>query len=150
MVRCCLNTKGKVVMSGMGFGFGVADIMFSAVPVIVVIGFIVVFGTMIAGLFSAAKQRRYNRSQPVLTVDAKVVSKRGDTSYHTHHHGTPGEAGHHTTRSSSTSYYATFEVESGDRMEFMVTGQESGMLVEGDTGRLTFQGTDYKGFERRR
>ncbi len=132
------------------FGFGIAGLMFSIIPVIVVLGFIFVFGTIIASGIRAAKQRRYNRSQPVLTVDARVVSKRGDTSYHTHHHGTPGKAGHHTTRHSSTTYYATFEVESGDRMEFTISGEESGMLMEGDQGRLTFQGTDYQGFERRR
>ncbi|QHT61986.1 DUF2500 domain-containing protein [Paenibacillus lycopersici] len=45
-------------------------------------------------------------------------------------------------------HYITFEVESGDRMEFQVTGEESGMLVEGDQGKLTFRGTRYKGFQR--
>jgi len=29
-----------------------------------------------------------------------------------------------------------------------MTGQEYGMLVEGDKGNLTFQGTRYLGFER--
>ena len=47
-----------------------------------------------------------------------------------------------------TSYYDTFEVESGSRMELAVSGEEYGMLAEGDRGRLTFQGTRYKGFER--
>lgn len=42
----------------------------------------------------------------------------------------------------------TFEVESGDRMEFAVRGQDYGMLVEGDTGRLGFQGTRFLDFER--
>jgi hypothetical protein len=44
--------------------------------------------------------------------------------------------------------YVTFEVESGDRMEFHVAGHEYGMLIEGDTGNLTFQGTRYLGFDR--
>jgi hypothetical protein len=34
-------------------------------------------------------------------------------------------------------------------MELQVDGSEYGMLVEGDQGRLTFQGTRYLGFERR-
>jgi len=42
----------------------------------------------------------------------------------------------------------TFLVESGDRIELCVSGTEYGMLVEGDTGRLTFQGTRYLSFER--
>ena len=50
---------------------------------------------------------------------------------------------HHSTR-----YHVTFEVESGDRMELSLSGHEFGMLVEGDTGRLSFQGTRYLSFER--
>jgi len=40
-------------------------------------------------------------------------------------------------------------VESGDRMELHVAGHEFGMLIEGDRGMLTFQGTRYLGFERK-
>lgn len=57
-----------------------------------------------------------------------------------------GAHGYHTT--SSTSYYVTFQVESGDRMELQVSGREYGMLAEGDIGKLTFQGTRYLSFER--
>ena len=31
---------------------------------------------------------------------------------------------------------------------FIYSGKEYGMLVEGDIGKLTFQGTRYHGFER--
>ena len=44
----------------------------------------------------------------------------------------------------------TFQVESGDRMEFHVPGNEYGLLAEGDAGRLSFQGTRYLAFERNR
>ena len=50
--------------------------------------------------------------------------------------------------SSRTYYYATFQVESGDRMELEVPDMEYGLLVEGDRGRLTFQGTRFQGFRR--
>nr|WP_202812801.1 DUF2500 family protein [Sporolactobacillus inulinus] len=43
-------------------------------------------------------------------------------------------------RSVVTHYYATFEVESGDRIEFEVSGLEYGML--------DFQGTRYLGYQR--
>lgn len=86
---------------------------------------------------------RKNNNSPRLTVPAKVVSKRTSVS-HGHHHGANGHM--HTT--SSTWYYATFEVESGDRMELALSGSEYGMLAEGDTGKLTFQGTRYLSFER--
>ena len=39
-------------------------------------------------------------------------------------------------------------MESEDRMEFQVSGIEYGILAEGDTGELTFQGTRYLAFER--
>jgi hypothetical protein len=51
--------------------------------------------------------------------------------------------------SSSTTYYVTFEVESGDRMELKMTGEQFGLIAEGDKGRLTFQGTRYLGFDRK-
>jgi hypothetical protein len=93
-----------------------------------------------------------NNNSPVLTVGASVVAKRMAVSSHNHvshhneiHHGYAAPT-HHT--STSTTYFATFEVESGDRMELKVSDKEYGMLVEGDMGKLTFQGTRYKGFER--
>lgn len=76
---------------------------------------------------------------PRLTVEATVTAKRTQVSYH---HDANGPS--HT----STRYYVTFQVESGDRMELPVSGPEYGMLAEGDRGRLTFQGTRYLGFER--
>ena len=51
---------------------------------------------------------------------------------------------------SSTSYYLTFEMESGDRIEFLVGEKEYGLLVEGNVGKLKFQGSRYLSFERER
>lgn len=129
----------------MGFSSlnGVNDMMFSIVPVIVVIGFVFVFGTIIVRSIQGATQWKKNNESPVLTVDAKLVTKRSDVHYYNH---TGTDNMHY--RSSSTTYYATFEVNSGDRMEFEVRDTEYGMLVENDTGMLTFQGTRYLGFER--
>ena len=69
-----------------------------------------------------------------------VAAKRTDVS---HHHDANTHVDHHTTW-----YYVTFEVQSGDRMEFGVSGSEYGLLAEGDYGKLTFQGTRYLEFER--
>ncbi len=85
----------------------------------------------------------HNNNSPRLSVDAKIVDKRSHTSHHHHNHN-----GHMHT-SSSTSYYVTFEVQSGDRMELKVPRSEFGLLVEGDEGVLSFQGTRYLGFERK-
>ena len=83
-----------------------------------------------------------------MTVPAVIVAKRTDVSHHRHANAgdMSGAHGFHTT--SSTTYYVTFEVESGDRMELTVSGSDYGMLVEGDIGKLSFQGTRYLGFER--
>ncbi|MCL1858133.1 MAG: DUF2500 domain-containing protein [Oscillospiraceae bacterium] len=51
----------------------------------------------------------------------------------------------------NTPYYATFEsLSDGDRQEFnLSSGEEYGLLAEGDIGTLTFQGTKYISFERK-
>ena len=75
----------------------------------------------------------------LLTVPAAVVAKRTEVSRH------------HTDNTmmhTFTTYYVTFQVESGDRMELTVSGSDYGMLVEGDIGKLSFQGTRYLGFQR--
>ena len=128
---------------GMG-SFGAFDAMFTIVPIIIVIGFVVVFGTMVVRGVQGAAQWKKNNDSPVLTVEAEVVAKRLDVQ--TWHH--TGDEHHMSHTSSRTDYYATFQVESGDRMEFQVPDREYGFLVEGDRGKLTFQGTRYQGFQR--
>ena len=110
---------------GLGFGFGMFGIMFTLM-------FILVFGIFIVTIVRGIGQWNKNNTSPRLTVPATVVSKRSHTSHH--HHNTGGH--HHTHH--ATSYYVTFQVDSGDRMELHMTGQEYGMLVEGDRGNLTF------------
>lgn len=105
--------------------------------------FFLVFGMIIFSLIRGVGEWNKNNHSPRLTVEARVVTKRYRVSNH-HHNNANG--GMHTTH--STTYYVTFQVESGDRMELCVSGSEFGMLVEGDYGRLTFQGTRYIGFER--
>lgn len=104
--------------------------------------FFLVFGMIIYTLIQNIAEWDKNNKSPKLTVDAKIVDKRSHTTHHHHNHN----GHHHTTR--STSYYVTFEVQSGDRMELRVPRDEYGLLVEGDTGMLSFQGTRYLGFER--
>jgi len=125
--------------------FGGAGIMFTIIPIIVCIGFVLVFGLMIYWVVRGARQWKRNNESPVLTVDAKIVTKRSDVSYH-HNSNISNNAMDATF--SSMDYYVTFEVQSGDRMEFHVSGEEFGQLAEGDTGKVTFQGTRYLGFTR--
>lgn len=120
------------------------NVMFSIMPIFFGLVFILVFGTIIFTIARGVKTWSYNNSQPVLTVIAKLVTKRTDVTSHMHN-GNDNGMHHHST---STTYYVTFEVESGDRMEFNVGQQEYGMLVEEDIGKLKFQGSRYLGFNR--
>ena len=126
---------------GMGFnqGFG----MFNAFGIMFTIVFVLVIGTFIVIAVKGIGQWNKNNHSPRLTVPATVVSKRTNVSHH--RHGGVNDHHHHHT---STSYYVTFQVESGDRMELHVAGTEYGLLIEGDRGNLTFQGTRYLGFDR--
>lgn len=125
--------------------FGGPGIMFSIIPAFVMIGFVVVIGLIIYRAVQGAQQWKRNNDSPVLTVEAKVVTKRSDVSHYQHANMSNNTM---DTAYSTTYYYVTFEVESGDRMEFHVQNDEYGMLVEGDLGKLTFQGTRYLGFAR--
>ena len=120
--------------------------MFSIVSVFVAIGFIVVIGLVLNSMIQGAREWNSNNKSPVLSVDANVVAKRTEVSHHHHNFGNNTALSHH---SSTTTYFATFEVKSGDRIELKLPDKEYGMLAEGDYGILTFQGTRYKGFERR-
>ena len=137
----------------MGLGFGFNDFGFSGfstgfniMGVFVTLIFVVVIGMFIVIAVKGISQWNKNNHSPRLTVPATIVAKRTNVSHH-HHHNHGGTGMHHS--STSTSYYVTFQVESGDRMELHVAGHEYGLLIEGDRGMLTFQGTRYLGFERK-
>jgi len=124
---------------------GPFDFMFSLAPMFIAIIFILVFGMIIIGIIKGIGQWKYNNSQPILSVVAKVTSKRTHSTSSIHHGA--GETGIHRSQSSTT-YYIAFEVESGDRMEFMVGGHQYGQLAEDDIGKLNFQGTRFLDFTR--
>ncbi len=121
--------------------FGLLDMLF---PIM----FLVVFGIIIASVVQGIATWHKNNNSPRLTVPAVVVAKRESVTQHQHPNAGDASGAHGFTMTTSTTYYVTFQVESGDRMEFHVSGSEYGMLAEGDTGRLTFQGTRYLSFER--
>lgn len=116
--------------------------MFSLMEFLFPVMFLLVFGIIIVNLIKGIGEWSNNNKQPVLNVDATVVTKRSNTSRHHHNHN------NHMHTSTSTTYYVTFQVASGDRMEFRVSAKEYGMLVEGDRGNLVFQGTRYHAFDR--
>lgn len=115
----------------MGASFFLFEVMFFIV--------FFIFGVIIVkGILGWNK----NNHAPRITVEARVLDKRSHSSRH--HHGTRMHTSH-----TSTSYYVTFEVQGRDRMELCVPAQEFGLLIVGDEGELTFQGTRYLSFQRR-
>ncbi len=108
------------------------DLIFSVFPIIFFFMFCFVFGMIISTFAKNAKQNRQNDNSPRVTSEASVVTKR------THVRGDHA----HTT------YFATFQFESGDRLELQIPYSQFGYLVEGDQGKLTFQGTRFVSFER--
>jgi len=81
-------------------------------------------------IYQAVQENKANDLAPIQTVSAVIVTKRLMVS---------GE---------STSYYVTFELQTGERLELRLAGSEYGLLVEGDRGTLTYQRTRYHSFMR--
>ncbi|MBQ3192281.1 MAG: DUF2500 domain-containing protein [Oscillospiraceae bacterium] len=105
--------------------------MFTLIPVLMI---------LVIGVHLVQSIRQWNRDNqaPRLTVDAAVVGKRED-----HRRRRNGNRTSHRT-----CYYVTFQVDSGDRMELELEGGQYGLLVEGDRGKLTFQGSRFLSFQR--
>jgi hypothetical protein len=116
---------------------GFDNLIFTIGSIFLVVIFVLVIGAFLFAIIKGITQWNHNNSQPKLSVQAKVVTKR-----------TAVIGGGETA--ASTEYYVTFEYPSGDRSEFKVAGHEFGQLVEGDMGELHFQGTRYQGFTRNR
>ena len=82
--------------------------------------FLVVLGMILFTIVGNLRTWSKNNASPRLAVPATVVAKRMNVSRH------------HTDNTMAhtfTTYYVTFQVESGDRMELEVDGSDYGMLV---------------------
>lgn len=123
-------------------GFGAANAMFSIIPIFVIVIFIFVFLSIGANMVKGANTWKKNNDSPILTVEALVVAKRAHVS---HYHGSAND---HSSSRSSTTYFVTFQFESGDRLELELPDEAYGLIVENDRGNLTFQGTRFLEFKR--
>ena len=124
------------------------DSMFRVFGIIGGIIFAAVIAVIIYIAVKAIRTKQKNDASPRLTVDARIVSKRTEVTTHQMPNAGDPTGAHGYMTSTTTEYYATFQVESGDRMELNVPYNEYGMLAEGDRGRLSFQGTRFLSFER--
>ena len=115
-------------MISMHPGFG----LFSIFPIMFFVVFALVLFIIGSALVKNMRLNKQNNASPRLACDATIVAKRtkvwGDHSH--------------------TTYFATFQFESGDRLELEIPFNQFGYLVEGDRGKLTFQGTRFLEFQR--
>lgn len=141
MLKGAWYNKNRISLRRKNRMFNLIEMLF---PIMFILIFTIIVFTFVKGIATWFK----NNNSPRLTVSARIVAKRQNTT----HNNQPntgdisGAHGFHTI--SSTSYYVTFQVDSGDRMELSVSGSEYGVLAEGDKGQLTFQGTRYLTFDR--
>ena len=84
------------------------NFMFSVFPLMFGLVFSFVIGMFIYVFVTTARQNHRNNSSPRLTVPATVVAKRDHRSHSRDH--------------VHTSYYVTFQFESGDRVELLCRG----------------------------
>lgn len=116
--------------------------IFDGFPVIFGIFFATVIILFVVRAVKGTAQWSKNNASPVLNVQAVVATKRRKADTHMQ------QIGEVMMPMENTTYFVTFEVQSGSRMELRVNGREYGMLCEGDRGELVFQGTRYLKFTR--
>lgn len=122
----------------MSFGMD----FFGGMPIIFAIFFFAILTFIIILMVIAALNYKKNASSPILEQHAKVASKRSEVI------GDSNMNNNSSFDDTYTRYYVTFETDAGQRMELAVSGREFGMLVEGDRGKLTYQGEWFKKFDR--
>lgn len=117
------------------------DFIFEVFPYLFGIMFVTIFIIFVSILLTGLARKKQDDASPRLSVSALVVSRRTEFLRSS---GTTDL----TLGSGRTKYFVTFEVESGDRMEFQVEGTQYGMMIEGDRGQLSFQGKRFLAFTR--
>lgn len=123
------------------FGGG-SDFMFTLVPILIIIGFIVV----IIGVISNGARYVKNAQSPQTSMYARIVSKRMEVRTHADHNHNNDMM--HSNHSSRTYYYITLEFDNGERKEYLDVKNLFGLVVEGDTGYAAIQGEWIVAFER--
>lgn len=91
-----------------------SDPMSSMVPIM----FIIVIGIIIFSLGQGIVTWNKNNQSPRLTVSAVIVAKRKNITHHQHANAGDASGAHGFYTTTNTTYYVTFQTESGDRMEF--------------------------------
>ncbi|MDG0791210.1 DUF2500 domain-containing protein [Cohnella ginsengisoli] len=97
---------------------------------------ILVVGGFLYAIIRGISTWTTNNASDIITSPATVLDKRTEVW------GGSGDS------SSSTNYYVTFQLANRTRIELPVRGDRFGLIVIGDQGQLTYQGTRFKEFTR--
>lgn len=132
--------------------FGIWSIISIVILIVFIISAVIIFRTFqkTAGNLTGnmASVWRSDINSPRMTVSAEVVSKRTDVQRR--RTGKFGEfvgPERYTVREIPF-YYVSFRTDSGDLTELRVTSAEYSLLVVGDRGKLSYQGSCLLSFER--
>lgn len=125
------------------------DVFSSILLILFGVMFCFVFGMIVYNAARGISRERKNSASPRVVAEATIVAKR--TMVRRSGGGMNTVDGISTMNASTayTAYFATFQFESGDRMELPIPHDAFGLLAEGDQGKLTFQGTRYLDFTRK-
>lgn len=121
---------------------------FQAFQVIFVLVVLLIAVTTVVIVVQGIRTWNKNNHSPRLSVDATVESKRVSVHQTNQPVGGDPTGAHGFMTESSRTYYVTFQVESGDTMEFSVSGTEYDEMTEGETGKLSFQGSRFLAFDK--
>jgi len=122
---------------GPGFEIGGTPIFIQVVKTIVILGFVGGIIYFIVKAIGATGRWSSNNAAEMLTRPSKVVAKRSKVW------GGSGDF------SANTDYFITFEFEDRTRLELQIRNEQYGLIVEGDVGEVSYQGTRFKHFERK-
>lgn len=125
---------------GGGGGF---DMMITIVPVITVIGFVILIGTIIYRTANRLRNEHAAQENTYVRIAAKRMEVRSQSNHHQHdnHVG-------HSGSFSRTYYYITLEFDNGSRREYLDINGLYGLVVEGDSGYAATKGDWIVAFER--
>ncbi len=96
--------------------------------------FILIFTIVIGGTLYTLIKSLANKTKPSLLLLVKVVAKRTSRRQGENNLG--------------NNYYVTFEQRDGSRIEYYMSGEEYGLIAEGDFGELKVQGDRFVEFSR--
>lgn len=113
------------------------EFTFTTLPIAIFIGIVVLTIVVTVEVYEDIFKQKPG---PVILVyeETKVVTKRNDVTVNANQNS-----------SITSTYYATFQTGTGERIELSIPGNSYGLMAEGDIGKLTLIEGRYHEFQRK-